>query len=378
MANWTWLANRSCWCNSFARPARPWLEARRRRLASSRGSIPSPSRNAPTKLWSAPRSRLDPGSRPTPLGLPIDRHLVFRMVRACPNGNGLFKVKSAGIVPSKVWSPVRHWAAPPLFSARVCLRPRWNPLPHHAGVAVGPCNVAVVLAARLDAAILGILSIEWLGGFRCGNLAPVVVALGLTGADNGGSRRSANDGHGFADCQCGKKTRRVCFHGPRAKDQVKSGDIAVAAPARAELLFRSRTGRPFRCVALRRSTRTTTLSLTTRAAPTAVEAGAAWTTRTTGAFRTRRADFVRRDFAVAVFVEFSQRGWGVLNFLFINHAIVIDVKRGEKRGDHRALAGPPGPARPAGADPIAGRRAFTARWRSVVVLGEGDPRQRAE
>jgi hypothetical protein len=62
-----------------------------------------------------------------------------------------------------------------------------------------------------------------------------------------------------------------------------------------------------------------------------IEARAARSPRATGAFRAWRTDFVQRDSAIAVFVELFQRGRGDLDFLFVNHAIVIHVERGPER-----------------------------------------------
>jgi hypothetical protein len=105
------------------------------------------------------------------------------------------------------------------------------------------------------------------------------------------------------------------------------------------------------------------------------------------ATRTRRTHFVHRDSAVAVFIEFKQSFRGVLYFVLIDHAVVIDIKHGEKRRNHRAL---PWSAGNAGAisvrpilvrrfteTPIADGRALTAwRARLVGILGQGHRRQR--
>lgn len=43
--------------------------------------------------------------------------------------------------------------------------------------------------------------------------------------------------------------------------------------------------------------------------------------------RTCRTQFIRRQFAVAIFVERLQRRWRIGDFVRVNHAVVIHVKR---------------------------------------------------
>jgi hypothetical protein len=81
---------------------------------------------------------------------------------------------------------------------------------------------------------------------------------------------------------------------------------------------------------------------------------AAWartalTTRTTLSRWTLRADFIPRQLAVAILVERLEGGGGIGNFLFVNRAVLVGVKRSHHRtASHPlpALAGPTGAALP--------------------------------
>jgi len=52
----------------------------------------------------------------------------------------------------------------------------------------------------------------------------------------------------------------------------------------------------------------------------------------------RRAQFVHRDFAVFILVEFLERLGGIGDFFFVNYSVVVDVECCDERRDGRALA----------------------------------------
>ena len=47
--------------------------------------------------------------------------------------------------------------------------------------------------------------------------------------------------------------------------------------------------------------------------------------------RTRRTDFIRRQFSIAIFVERLERGGGIGDFFFVNDAVVICIERSHDR-----------------------------------------------
>jgi len=88
-------------------------------------------------------------------------------------------------------------------------------------------------------------------------------------------------------------------------------------------------------------------------------------------------DFHRRDLAVAILVERLQRFRRVLDFLLVNHAVVICVEHREERTRHRPHPRSARPAGASGATRTAGfiaRRALTRSWRGLFILRGSDPR----
>ena len=83
--------------------------------------------------------------------------------------------------------------------------------------------------------------------------------------------------------------------------------------------------------------------------------------RTARTRRARRTHFVHRDFPVAIFIELAQSFRGVLDFVIVDHAIVIRIKGGHEWRNHRALPCPTGTARAIFARPIRVCR-FTRTW----------------
>ena len=64
----------------------------------------------------------------------------------------------------------------------------------------------------------------------------------------------------------------------------------------------------------------------------------------TAAFRTWRTQFIRSQLAIAVFVQRAERGGGVVDFICVNHAVMIRVERGDDRRRGRTM---PAHSRPA-------------------------------
>lgn len=84
-----------------------------------------------------------------------------------------------------------------------------------------------------------------------------------------------------------------------------------------------------------------------------------------------RTHFVHRDFAVTVLVEFTQSLGGVLDFVLIDHTVMVRIKCGHERRDHRALSCPTGTAGVISAGPIRVRRftwAHVASGRTLATL----------
>ena len=70
------------------------------------------------------------------------------------------------------------------------------------------------------------------------------------------------------------------------------------------------------------------------------------------AFRPGRTKFIHRQFAVAIFVELLERFGRVSDFHFVNHAVVVRIKRGDERRRRTV--------------PFALRAAFPA-WRTFAI-----------
>ena len=64
-----------------------------------------------------------------------------------------------------------------------------------------------------------------------------------------------------------------------------------------------------------------------------------------------RTQFIQRQFSITVLVEFAERLWRVLDFLFIDHAVVVRIERDHQWRDWRT--------------PLAIWSAVTIAWRTI-------------